>query len=144
MQKGFTLIELLVVIAIIGILAGMVVVGMPQALKRADDATIKNAMAQFKTQAELWRTDHNGYANLACSGTPLSDPAVGAALTRVCNDLASKSANPVIGASADAYCIKAALKTGGFYCMDSTGNTTTTAATPASCDSVDTAHTTCP
>ena len=49
MKKGFTLIELLVVIAIIGILASVVLIGFPNATKKAKDSRIISAIGQART-----------------------------------------------------------------------------------------------
>jgi len=49
MKKGFTLIELLVVIAIIGILASVVLIGFPNATKKAKDSRVISAIGQART-----------------------------------------------------------------------------------------------
>jgi len=49
MKKGFTLIELLVVIAIIGILASVVLIGFPNATRKAKDSRIISAIGQART-----------------------------------------------------------------------------------------------
>lgn len=46
-QKGFTLIEILVVVTIIGVLAGLVVVLIPQANEKKDITTCTNNQRQF-------------------------------------------------------------------------------------------------
>ena len=49
MKKGFTLIELLVVIAIIGILASVVLIGFPNATRKAKDSRVISAIGQART-----------------------------------------------------------------------------------------------
>ena len=59
-KRGFTLIELLVVIAIIGILASIVLVSFPGATKRANDARVKSAIAQARTEMTAYHANNNG------------------------------------------------------------------------------------
>lgn len=58
-KKGFTLIELLVVVAIIGILAGLVIVSVSGARRKANDAKVKNDIAQVMNAAELHLSSGN-------------------------------------------------------------------------------------
>jgi prepilin-type N-terminal cleavage/methylation domain-containing protein len=60
-QKGFTLIELLVVIGILGILAAALVATIDpfEQLKKAQDANVKNATAEFVTANIRYYTTHN-------------------------------------------------------------------------------------
>lgn len=61
-KKGFTLIELLVVVAIIGILAGLVIVSVASARKKANNAKIKNDTAQVVNAVELHMSSSTGGA----------------------------------------------------------------------------------
>lgn len=61
LQRGFTLIELLVVIAIIGILAAVVIGSLNDARSSGQDASIKQSVANIRSQAELIYND-SGYS----------------------------------------------------------------------------------
>ncbi len=60
-QKGFTMIELLVVISIIGLLASIVLVSFPGAMKSARDARRKSDISQIKTALEVYYEVHGVY-----------------------------------------------------------------------------------
>jgi general secretion pathway protein G len=67
-QKGFTLIELLIVIAIIGIIAGIAIPNLLDALERARQ---KRSVADIRTMViamQEFRSDFMGYPNVACNG----------------------------------------------------------------------------
>jgi type II secretion system protein G len=59
-SRGFTLVELLVVIAIIGILSGLVIVNMSNAIKAAKDARMKGDLAQINKVFSMYNAS-NGY-----------------------------------------------------------------------------------
>jgi len=72
LKRGFTLIELLVVIAIIGILAAVVLGSLNDARSGGQDASVKQSVANIRSQAELWYNSNGySYANL-CSQTPVA------------------------------------------------------------------------
>jgi prepilin-type N-terminal cleavage/methylation domain-containing protein len=124
-NKGFTLIELLVVIAIIGILASVVLASLNSARAKGADAAVKSNLANIRAQAEIIYddADPNSYATVctgAANALDAADEAGGG--ENVCND------------TDDAWAASTALKSGGFWCVDSTGFSGETAAALATDD----------
>ena len=138
--RGFTLIELLVVIAIIGILAAVVIGSLNDARSGGQDASIKQSVANIRSQAELIY-NKNGYSYLAVCAEPAVASLINAAL-RVVNGTpylagthgALNYAGASNGAAAlnrlstchstdIAYAALSPLATNnsGFWCVDSTG-----------------------
>jgi general secretion pathway protein G len=61
MEKGFTLIELIIVFTLIGILVGL---GIPQykyAVKKANEAALKETLFQMRTLLQQYYTDKHKY-----------------------------------------------------------------------------------
>jgi len=142
-RRGFTLIELLVVIAIIGILSAVVLASLNSARTKGVDAAVKSNIATIQTQAELYYDDNGAYApttahalgacNVAATGNLFENATIRSAIQNSNSTLASTTAVRCYASTGtnSAYMVYSSLKTGGFYCVDSTGNATTTNAVGA-------------
>ena len=149
--RGFTLIELLVVIAIIGILAAVVIGSLNDARSGGQDASIKQSVANIRSQAELWYNSNGySYANL-CAQTAV-DNLLSAAVDVVNGtDYAAAThgvntyvaVNTVTGAASGrtAAChadetryvsVAPLASVNQFWCVDSTGTSKQSATAPAS------------
>ena len=122
-KKGFTLIELLVVIAIIGILAGIVLVSLSGAHKRAKDGRIMAEMGQLRSSAEVWYGNMDSTYAGFCQATDTvaiqTDIGVQGGTSWQCTS------------SAAVYCAEIQLNSGGYYCVDSTLKSLATSTDPA-------------
>ncbi len=149
--RGFTLIELLVVIAIIGILAAVVIGSLNDARSGGQDASIKQSVANIRSQAELWYNS-NGYSYSGlCAAVPI-DNLLSAAVdvvngadydaalhgindaTIALNSLTGVAAGRTGSCAADETRYVAAsplASVAQFWCVDSTGASKQSAVAPA-------------
>ncbi len=120
--RGFTLIELLVVIAIIGILASVVLASLNSARDKGADAAIKSTINNVRSQAAIYYEDNGDYDDFCTSLAEASASVdnTGGAGTWACNTDASPST---------IYAVSGQLSDPAeYYCVDSTGAASTTAA----------------
>jgi len=136
LQKGFTLIELLVVIAIIGILSSVVLASLNTARNKGGDAAVKGNLNGIRSQAELVydNANPNSYATI-CTDTNIVN-AINAAKSAAGIVTATVIAYGTTGAAGTATChanaavgwaVEVPLKSAGFWCVDSSGVSTSTA-----------------
>jgi len=135
--NGFTLIELLVVIAIIGILSAVVLASLNTARQKGSDAAIQADLNSLRSQAAIYYDNgqtysSNGSAITSCApGTDdnLFDDAT-AKNQIAAADTANGTGSVVCNISGDgsAYAVAAQLvaNSSAYYCVDSTGISTTT------------------
>ena len=113
LNRGFTLIELLVVIAIIGILSSVVLASLNTARGKGADAAVKSNLNNIRAQAELvYDTAGGSYSGVCADPNVAKGGAAAAAAgggTWTCNN------------STSAWAGSTALKTSGYWCVDSTG-----------------------
>ncbi len=142
-HRGFTLIELLVVIAIIGILSAVVLASLNTARNKGADAAIKSNLSTIQTQAELYYDNNgNAYATInqasgACAAGGLASSLFNdATIKNAYNSAVSANGGAIgtvckyaIGPSGANYAVSVQLKTDAtkWFCVDSTGNATTSA-----------------
>lgn len=137
--RGFTLIELLVVIAIIGILSAVVLASLNTARSKGSDAAVMADLTGIRTQAAIYFTDHNNYgsdtlAQTTCDKGVFTDTTV---INQMAGAVKANGGNALscqISANGAAYAISSQLVATTptmFFCVDSTGVSTTTTAAVA-------------
>ncbi len=148
-SKGFTLIELLVVIAIIGLLASIILVSLNSARNKGKDTRVISDVNQIRTQIES-EASAGGTYQVAAANCITANPAAAngsATINAAANNCATLNtdstnnggtvtvrSNTAVGTSATtftAYMVYGLLNSTQYYCVDSTGNTKTSAAAPA-------------
>jgi general secretion pathway protein G/type IV pilus assembly protein PilA len=128
-KKGFTLIELLVVIAIIGVLAGIVLVSLGSARKKARDANRQAVIRQISSAMELCYDDANcgggpeRYATFTID-TDLGGTRIGDFFT-IPNDPITGYAYKASTSTEQTYCIYIGLESGGVACASNKGTAVT-------------------
>lgn len=68
-SKGFTLIELMVTITIIAVLSGGILVSLSTSKGRGNNASIRTAFAQLRTESNLYINNFDNYGIAAANGT---------------------------------------------------------------------------
>lgn len=128
MKKGFTLIELLVVIAIIGILASVVLIGFPNATRKAKDSRVIAAIGQARTIMTYIGANEGTYTNFKSTHTDMDT--LWAEI--VTNDKDGTTPIATGGTEQQGACIYAQLnaKADYWYCADATGKAGFATTTP--------------
>ncbi|MDP2704926.1 MAG: type II secretion system protein [Patescibacteria group bacterium] len=124
-NKGFTLIELLVVIAIIGILSSVVLASLNQARIKGNDAAVKANLNGIRAQAELIYDTDGDYDAVCAANSVTQNTTVLNALNAASSAGAGDTTSDVCGApasgAANNWAAAAPLRSGGAWCVDSTG-----------------------
>lgn len=137
-SRGFTLIELLVVIAIIGILSAVVLASLNTARSKGNDAAVMSDLDGIRTQAAIYNTTNGNYGTNAALVSDCT--AAGAASTVIADTTIQNQIAGALKANNNgtitcnvaikgaAYAVSAALVAtpGTYFCVDSTGVSTTT------------------
>jgi prepilin-type N-terminal cleavage/methylation domain-containing protein len=146
--KGFSLVELLVVIAIMGILSSIVLAGLQIVRSKANDASIRNELGDFRKGAELIFSDTDTYDTVCDpdtdTGTLFRDAYTKtgngtgsfcySSGTRYYNDIGTGLAAHVKGAAPGTWAAAVRLNTGNFLCVNYKGHAVTVANTqPGAC-----------
>lgn len=109
----------LVLIAVIGILSSVVLASLNIARAKGDDAMVKSDVMTFRTEGELYYDgQNNSYAGLCAS-----DSATYLAAASEAGDSSGSSTNYQCNDSDTAWAASVPLRTAGYYCIDSMGNT---------------------
>lgn len=120
-SSGFTLIELLVVIAIIGILSGIVLGKLNTARDKGGDGAIKAAFSAIRSESEIIYSDYGSY-DILCSSVQDS-----------ISNLETYSSDVNCADTTLMWAVEAELNDDvGFFCIDYTSVSTTTATTTIS------------
>ena len=138
-KRGFTLIELLVVVAIIGILASIVLASLNDARRRALEAVASKNLNSFLQEANLYFSEHGTFGTESGGVPPTllqqphttcaeqvficTDPRIVDLINRMLEE-AGPGAEIwySIGPSTETFAVAVSLRTGGYWCIDTSGD----------------------
>ncbi len=133
-RKGFTLIEMLVVVAIVGILSATVLAALGPARNKAKDARIISGINQALIIAETMY-DSNSASHYTAVSTSFG--VVGSDLDKLKTDVTVQGGTLAVSVAPGSVAFTSPLASGGTYCSDSLGKTSSAApaaATPGTCN----------
>lgn len=143
-NKGFTLIELLVVVAIIGVLSTIVITNLSSSREGGYDAAVQSNLKTIQTQAEVYFNNSLNYGPVQAegdcptTGTSMfyADATIRRAISSAVSANGGAAATCVASGSGNAtsWAVLAPLRSGGNFCVDSTGfSATSTALASGAC-----------
>ncbi len=134
--RGFTLIELLIVIAIIAILSATILVSLNTARNKGANTAIKKELSSARRAAELFNNENGrSYENVCAEGAVNGVPSIYPIISKIATQYSyNLNIDTYTGSSARVTCndtdaawgAESPLRGGGFFCVDSIGNATTT------------------
>ncbi|MDR3571438.1 MAG: prepilin-type N-terminal cleavage/methylation domain-containing protein [Candidatus Pacebacteria bacterium] len=134
-SRGFTLIELLVVIAIIGLLASIILASLNSARGKGKDTRIISDITEMRNKIEAEASAAGAY-QVGSSYCITAANTIGASgsCSSLVSDITTQGGAFAAQASSTGYSIytTSPLSTGLYYCVDSQGSASTTAAADGS------------
>lgn len=135
-NKGFTLIEMLVVVAIVGILSATVLAALGPSRDKAKDARITSSIKQGLVIAESAYDSNSAthYSSIAANGDAIDASGVtNVEVKKLASDVANQGGALKISVANNSIAFYSTINSGGNYCSDSAGNTTSGTATGGVC-----------
>jgi len=117
-ERGFTLLELLVVIAGIALLSSLMLVGVAQRERDAQDKAIIGELDQVRKQAEAFYVTNGTYQGLCNASQNLTELG---RLGELKASIQEKGGELKCMSSASDYAVSSSLPSGDYWCVDSQG-----------------------
>lgn len=126
-KKGFTLMELIISLAVIGFLAVIIVGFLSDSRSKGKDATIKNTLANLRSQASIYFNLNNGDYDGICTTSQAVNPK---GIQDFVTSLESLSTDVTCDDNSSGWAIEALLNQDSVYaCVDDSGEMILTDAT---------------